>query len=250
MKKAQALRAIQQASNNMAENMTNMLKVRYAIPESMEALASSKKTIVDIAKVFPGISPEQFIIDHYQEEIDFLKTIPSTIYPMIIVYSITMFEVFLSELAKTLMSYFPQSLKSTEKTMSYAAILDFDNIQALRQHIIETDLMKFSFGSIKERIRFLEKRYKLEFKYARGNGIRNNWNCIEYDPLIEVHAARNLIVHNAGIVNKIYLAEVPATHYKLGEQLNIDEVYLLDAISTLFRVQFAFARVCRGKISG
>jgi len=250
MKKAQALRAIQQASNTMADNMNKMLKVRFAIPESMEALASSKKIIVDFAKVFPEIPPEQFIIDHYQEEIDFLKTIPSTIYPMIIVYSITMFEVFLSELAKTLMSYFPQSLKSSEKTMSYASILDFDSIDTLRRHIIETDLMKFSFGSIKDRIKFLEKRYRLQFKYTRDKGIRNNWNSIEYDPLIEIHAARNLIVHNAGIVNKIYLAEVPATHYKLGEPLTIDEVYLLDAISTLFRVQFAFARVCREKIQG
>ena len=250
MEKAQALRAIQQASMTMANNMTKMLKVRYVIPESMEALATSKKNIVDLAKVFPQISPEQLIIDHYEEEIDFLKTIPSTIYPMIIVYSITMFEVFLSELAKTLMSYFPQSLKSSEKTMSYAAILDFDSIDTLRQHIIETDLMKFSFGSIKDRIRFLEKRYKLQFKYTRGKGIRNNWNCIEYDPLIEVHAVRNLIVHNAGTINKIYLSEIPATHYKLGEQLNIDEVYILDAITTLFRVQFAFARVCREKIRG
>jgi len=250
MKKAQALRAIQQASLTMADNMNKMLKVRFAIPESMQALASSKKTIVDLAKVFPEISPEQFIIDHYQEEIDFLKNIPSTIYPMIIVYSITMFEVFLSELAKTLMSYFPQSLKSSEKTMSYAAILDFDNIHALREHIIETDLMKFSFGSIKDRIKFLEKRYNLAFKYTRVKGIRNNWNCIEYDSILEVHAARNLIVHNAGIVNKIYLNEVSSTHYKLGEALNIDETYLLDAISTLFRVQFAFARVCREKITG
>lgn len=57
-----------------------------------------------------------------------------------------------------------------------------------------------------------------------------------YDELLEVYQRRNLVVHNGGIINSIYLSKVTddlRKKYKIGDRLTITAEYLESAICKL-----------------
>jgi hypothetical protein len=167
---------------------------------------------------------------------------------MVLVYAIAHFEVFLVELAKILYSCFWQALKSKDKTLTYEQILTCDDFEQLKYNIIEIEISKFSFVSINSRIEILERKFCLDFSHKRVKGIRNNWNCIELDGLIEIHSSRNLIVHNYATVNRFYLQQNPNTSMKIGDKLILNSSYLVEALSLLFRVRGSFSSVVLDKI--
>jgi hypothetical protein len=56
------------------------------------------------------------------------------------------------------------------------------------------------------------------------------------DELIEIYQRRNLLVHNGGIVNSIYLSNVSKRYseqFDIDDKLTVDEIYLENAISKI-----------------
>src|SRR5207253_9330504 len=129
-----------------------------------------------------------------------IADLPKVIHPMTIIYGIAHFEVMVSEMTKVLMTYYWRSLISKDKVLSYEEILGFESLNNLKESMIEREISLISFKSIKQRINYLENKFNLKFAYTKQKGIRKNWNCIEFDDLIEVHSTRNIIVHNNSIV--------------------------------------------------
>lgn len=50
-----------------------------------------------------------------------------------------------------------------------------------------------------------------------------------FDQFKEIYYRRNLVVHNQGIVNEVYLNYIKNTKVKIGEKLNVDSDYLENA---------------------
>ena len=249
MKKSQAIKAINEISYKTADSMLGLIKFKYLIPESLDSVKTEKEILIYLSELREGDDEiNKRVVETWREDVAFIDTLPDILYPMILVYSITIFEAFLTDITKVLMTYFWKTLRSNSRTMTYEEILAFDDMPALREQIVENDIMSFSYSSLKDRINYLEKKLSLKFSYVRVKGIRNNWNCVEMEPLTEIHAARNLIVHNAGIVNKIYLNQIKNSTYKLNDPLKIDKTYMLDSLSLLFRVRSSFTSVALDKI--
>ena len=173
-----------------------------------------------------------------------IKGLPSLIYPMTLMYAVTYFDVFLSKTTFLLLKCFWPSLKTKTKTLTYDKILSFDSMAALKNNLIKKEVEVLGRQSIKERIEYLEKKYNLNFKYVdigEPHGIFLN-------ELVEIHLARNLVVHNNSIVNEIYLDTNSASKYKLGEKLKIDKNYLTKSLWTLSKACDEIANISVKKV--
>ncbi|WP_289022371.1 hypothetical protein [uncultured Salegentibacter sp.] len=69
--------------------------------------------------------------------------------------------------------------------------------------------------------------------------IKSNLAFKQKDQLIEIYQRRNLLVHNGGVVNSIYLTKVPAhlrKDIKIGDELEVTKDYLEDSICKIHLV--------------
>ena len=59
---------------------------------------------------------------------------------------------------------------------------------------------------------------------------------VSIEELTELRSTRNLLVHNNGVVNHIYLEQVAGAQYGLGERLSINAAYFEAADKKLRKV--------------
>jgi hypothetical protein len=156
-----------------------------------------------------------------KDEIDSFEGHSDIVYTMSLIYGIAHFEAFFNDLTRTCLAHFWQTLKTKNKTMTHEEVLAFDNIDDLKNYLIEKEVIQFSHFGIKEKVEYLENKFHVTFSYIRQKGKRLNWNCIELDDLINLFAKRNLILHNRGIVNDIYLRICKNEELQIGESIEI-----------------------------
>ena len=139
-------------------------------------------------------------------------------------------ELFLSQLLHFYFDRFPEAVGAHEKFFSLDDLKALGSIEDAKQHLIESEGEDVLRGSLEDWIRFLKERVNLSMGYL--NAAKDN--------LIEVYQRRNLLIHNGGRVNSIYLSKVKR---HLTESLARDEVldvppeYLSAAIE-LFELNF------------
>ena len=100
----------------------------------------------------------------------------------------------------------------------------FDSVRDAENYLIDDKIEKVLRGSLKDWIDTLKNDFKL------GLGYFDSF----YDDLTEVFQRRNLLVHNGGIINSIYLSKV-ADKFKqdisIGDKIVVNEHYLEHAIN-------------------
>jgi len=119
-------------------------------------------------------------------------------------------EWFFSEILHAYFSSYPAATETEEKTLSLEDLNRFGGIEEARDYVIEKKVEHIMRGSFQDWIDTLKKKPKLTMSYL--------------DPVIdkinEVQRRRNLLVHNDGIVNRIYLSDLSD---ELREGLNIGD---------------------------
>jgi hypothetical protein len=135
-------------------------------------------------------------------------------------------EWFFSRLLHGYFQKYPQVAISGDRVFSYEDLTHFTSIDDARQYIIEKRVEEVLRGSFSDWIKYFRNAPQLSMSYIEP--------CMEQ--LIEVCERRNLLVHNNGIVNKIYLSKVSeslAKSLKPGQPLVVTRDYLDNNI-TLF----------------
>lgn len=139
--------------------------------------------------------------------------------------SIGAFENYLCFLAETVYSDYPSKLKSKgsnenerdEKLINM--VIDSINREEIISKIIEEKIRSIFYGNP---VDFFEKdKARLEFGDYFKNEIPNLLK--EYSEII---ARRNLIIHNAGRVDRKYLREIKNSGFKLGNKIDLTFEYL------------------------
>ncbi|QNE38608.1 hypothetical protein F1C16_03085 [Hymenobacter sp. NBH84] len=107
-----------------------------------------------------------------------------------------------------------------EKSVSYSALLKSNSIDDLINSIIEEKVIKTSYKSIADQIKFIE----------------TNLNDVlltedQKKDITEKRATRNIYTHNKGVVNSIYLELVKDASFKNGDLRSIDTNYVSEAIA-------------------
>ena len=147
---------------------------------------------------------------------------PNLTYRMSFVYLVAIFDAFLSDIFTEVAHARPEILTSKKKQVSYAKILELGNFEAMVDFIASRELNELSYKSIKEQADYYEDRFGVAL---RDSGVSVN-------ELMELRCTRNLLVHNNGIVNHIYLEQVSGSSYRSGDEVKVDAEYFDHAVES------------------
>ena len=135
---------------------------------------------------------------------------------------LSMAEMFLADILRSYYLMYPEAIGTSEK-LQFDELNQFSSVQEIKEHFIEKkieDIMRKSFIDL---ISFCKNELKLNMGYLG--------ECNEN--LNEVFIRRNVIVHNGGTVNSIYMSKVKSNLRKdleLGDKLIVDREYLDESI--------------------
>jgi hypothetical protein len=148
---------------------------------------------------------------------------PNLTYRMLFVYLVALFDAFLADIFSEIVRARPHILRTSKKQITYDKLLEFNSFDALVNFIVSREMNELSYKPILDQVKYYRERF--------GVGIEESG--IEVSELIELKATRNLLMHNNGVVNHIYMELVPDGAYKLGEEVKVDVSYFDKALKSL-----------------
>ncbi|MGN0338402.1 MAG: hypothetical protein ACI4EE_12995 [Lachnospiraceae bacterium] len=136
----------------------------------------------------------------------------------------TYFENTVSKILKADFQRHPQRMALESKTVSYKILEMSESIEDVKNHLIEDEVTSIMYKSVSDWIEYFKRNIKLKLEYM-----------IEVLPqLKEIIARRNIIVHNEGVVNTIYLNSIStndSSSVKQGDILTVDKEYVIEAVN-------------------
>jgi Asp-tRNA(Asn)/Glu-tRNA(Gln) amidotransferase C subunit len=121
---------------------------------------------------------------------------------------------------------FPDSAGIKKKTLTLEELKLFNNFKDAENYLIDEKIESILRASFKEWLDVLRSELSLKMTYLTDFE----------DELIEIYQRRNILVHNGGTVNSIYLSKVKEKYKKgiqIGDKMSVSEEYLERAISLL-----------------
>ena len=135
-------------------------------------------------------------------------------------------EWFFSRVLHVYFEKYPQIAISDDKVFSYEDLTHFSTVDEARKYLIERRVEDILRGSFSDWIKYFRGPLKLSMGYLDP--------CM--DLLVETCERRNLLVHNNGVANNIYISKVSpklVEDIKPGDQISVAREYL-DQRITLF----------------
>jgi len=174
------------------------------------------------------LKPEDmdFLIDVMRSAKSSSSQYPDVTYRMSFVYLVALFDAFLSDVFSQVARARPNLLKSSKKQVSYDKLLEFGSFEALIEFIASRELNELSYKSMKDQADYYRDRF----------GVALDDSGVPVSELIELRSTRNLLVHNNGVVNQIYLELVPNSTYRAGDYVKLDASYFDQAVRSLKEV--------------
>jgi len=144
------------------------------------------------------------------------------LFEMAFMYSVSIFDAFLQDLLTATFVARPETLRSG-KQITYEKVLQLSDRGMLLQYLADRETLEISYKSIRDQIEYFRQRFGVRIQFAGDN----------LSQLEEIHARRNLLAHNAGIVNSIYREKVPRSRRRVGSRVIVERSYWLRASRTL-----------------
>lgn len=166
-----------------------------------------------------------FVKNNYNRERrndDFLLIVSFT-------HLVTLLDSAIIDVTREILLLVPEIVCSTNKEIKYSDLFKFNSMQALQESVIEEELLIFGYKSVKDQIEYIHKFAKIEL--VDKTTISN---------VAEIRATRNLIVHNKGIVNNIYLNSVKSSDFRISDYRTIDNEYFHRSLQTCKRFLINF----------
>lgn len=120
----------------------------------------------------------------------------------------------------------PEAAGIKKKTMTLEELKTFKNVEDAEKYLIDNKIEETFRAGFDTWMDLLKEEVKLKMPYLKPF----------YDELQEIYQRRNLLVHNGGIVNSIYISKVAdeaKKEIKIGDRLTITADYLENAICKL-----------------
>lgn len=143
------------------------------------------------------------------------SALPELILEMAFVYACALWDALYVDAIAHVMVSTPEALASSKRQMSYETILGARSWDALVRTIIQREVNELGYKSVVEQIDFVSEKLGATIEKPK----------IDTDTLTEIHARRNLFVHNSGIVNSIYTSLVPVSEFAIGTKAVITAAY-------------------------
>mgnify|MGYP001627806779 CR=1 FL=1 len=139
---------------------------------------------------------------------------------------LTSVEWFFSQVLHFYYDKYPESANIQNRTLTLTDLKGFDSINDAQKYLIDIKVEEILRSDFANWINLLKKELKLGLGYIEP--VENK--------IIEIYQRRNLLVHNGGIVNSIYVSKVDKEfreNINLGDTLKVDKEYLDNSIAEL-----------------
>ena len=149
---------------------------------------------------------------------------PKILNESILIMLLVKYEEAIRGLFKDILLKFPVAYLES-KTITYADLMKLQtDISIIKNKFIEMEVDEIMRQPISNWFEMLSSKHKIKFL----------WENNIFDKFKEIYYRRNLIVHNEGIVNQVYLINVSENYTKdihEGEELRTDEKYINNAFT-------------------
>ncbi|TXK77742.1 hypothetical protein [Paenibacillus sp. N3.4] len=156
------------------------------------------------------------------------------LYKSSIINLVVFFEILISKLITKRISEHPKSININDKSLTFDEIVRLGSLENAQMFLIENEVETIMRKSYSDWLDYLTKNLKCNLSFI------NDCN----DDVFEIFQRRNIIVHNDGIVNNIYLSKVSLKNkdkYKLGQSIKITNEYIEESIDLLERIGILIA---------
>lgn len=137
-----------------------------------------------------------------------------------IINLVIFFEILVGQIIKNRLIKYPKSNEDIEKkSLKLEDIRKLGTLENAQTYLIEEEVSLILRKSYADWIEYIKNRYNLKLDFLKDH---NN-------EIVEIFQRRNLLVHNYGIINNIYLTNVDSSLTEgllLGEYLPISDEYL------------------------
>lgn len=152
---------------------------------------------------------------------------------------ISFWEALVSALVKKYYSLFTSALNTDNRVISLDELLIFGSIEKVKEHFIHQEADSVVRKSFQKQLDYFSNRLHVDLLPIK----------IYVEKFQEVTQRRNLLVHNNGIVNKIYLSNISDSlknkyKPKLGKRLEVPDAYLSEAIEILQTLGTVLLHIC------
>lgn len=161
-----------------------------------------------------------------------------------IVSLVSQFDSFIGSLIRTMYYEKPELLNESEKQLTFSNLMEFENIAAAREFIIEKEIESVLRDSHTSHFKWIER--KIDAPLLKDLPI---WSTF-----IELTERRNLYVHNNGIVSNHYLKicqennVVIPSNTQIGDVLVLDDDYFDQAFKCVFELGLKLSQVMWRKL--
>ena len=127
------------------------------------------------------------------------------------------FLAYMTELLAVVFRARPETLRSSE-TVRLDTVLKHATMEELVHELAERRVNQLSYQGMRDLSAYLSDRLAFEL-FPKPEHLERAVRIVE---------SRNLIVHNRGLVNELFLSRVPGVSAKVGERLDLDSNQIFD----------------------
>jgi len=175
-------------------------------------------------------TPKELKFDEHFSGVGKMHNHLNNLYKSSFISLLSSVEWFFSQILHFYYDKHPNASGIQKKTLTLSELKSFGSVDDAEKFLIDTKIEEILRNSFDNWMNMLKTEINLKLSYI---------NPLE-KRLIEFYQRRNLLVHNGGIVNSIYLSKIDESlknNVAIGDELKIEKDYLNDAISKL---QIAF----------
>lgn len=130
---------------------------------------------------------------------------------------------YVSDLLASIFTIRPDTLKSENEKVSLELVLSHTSMDTLVQALAERRVDQLSFKGMRKLSTYLSNQLAFDLFDTKDTA----------EAIVEIVEIRNIIAHNRGIVNKIFVSRVRHSYLTVGQPVPIDESIAMGAINTL-----------------
>lgn len=192
----------------------------------------------------PVVSGEKIVVPRRRTKILHLldNAIARDLYRQSLITAVATTEDYLTQILAIILKWFPHKLKltaagpETERRIDLDLILEVQDMDALIARIIERRLVSVFYASPQQYFDYIQSVLAFELP----DDVKAAYT--------EVKATRDLLVHNSGVVNQVYLRKAGArARAAEGETIPLDDQYFSESIRRMKRVVTKLYASCLDK---
>lgn len=143
-------------------------------------------------------------------------------YQMFLSRSVDNFLTFISELLVLIFQTRPETMRSN-KMVKFVDILRYKTMDELITYLAEERVNELAYKGMRE----------LADEISKGLGFDLFPRSEDLDKAIYLVEVRNLIVHNRGVINRLFLSRQPSCSPSIGQSLELKPQFILDSLRFL-----------------